>query len=1200
MRRNTLFKPPDSFTGRIADIKSEEDLGLEKAQMLLQVELVFALLQQLRLDDEPVSCAWALLSGTPIRHPRLLSLTEDERRAIANTRQIVPFAARFAWFNALRDYQEIPERWRNYDLEISEEEDFEKLILNGKKVERQRYHLSLYENCLSDFLEFEERQYEAVTVGATYQFKISGSDDSIKVSFTEEQLNKRVSFEALGSPCAVSAFKLSVDDLAEDADFLDTRDSVLARYYGWDNSRLGNWKLRLSKIDFRLAQSDGSLSSISGEPLTIDGFCHIAGMVASGKTTLITLLAVRILRLHPEMRITIVVGDVQSAVKLANQLNWAFCDDPESDDPVAVPLLGRSQRDKQLKNFVISRDYLQHCEHDQPHWGERWLGTACPLQGNVSQGEIDRYPDSLPLRPGTEPCHSLKLVDEWRSPWHLCPFFSFCPSQQLYRDMPNARIWVATPGALSSGSLPRQMEKRPLKIGEVVYEQSHIVIPDEVETLTQWFDNVYAERVPLVNSEDGVFDTISTATEEYVRKHRVMSSVTSRWTGAQRSAQTATTAILTSLDEQQGHQILRDWISRSYFTPRILLYRLARRLIGLEEFDARETQEDERKRNAVAAQAAFTHFGALLRGDLLTVGEQTHPEVAQLISILQSINNAGESASSRRIHRACKNWIETTFPDVEDKLQQLKVSIQDREQQTKSRNSSQKVKPEDKVDSLSTLAYRLQFALTTSLLDYHTRIVFYEWQYAPPNIDSDPPRHRMPAAMLNILPVPAAGRQFGTYYAQAQLAGSRDRRQDTLTLFAYTNIGRSYILNFHKLLTDLTGRRGPNVLALSGTSYLPHSTRFHISSEVKGVLVPEEKAMNAISSSAFAFLPQYRNGQPIRISGSPEDQKMGLFKDMAKALAGQAGTGRLGQMLAELERLGKDEDEKVLWRDRKRILLFVNSYEQSYWAASALHQSWPALRGKIYCLKRATLDTDNHFFDSEMDSEDSIKFLLRTDIESFAQTGGQVLVAPLNAVGRGFNILNSYNSAAFGAVYFLTRPYPHPHDTQAIAQEMNRRILEWTEDEDFVAWQQDGINERAKKLRETATHYWKNVEQRSYYKTLYDDDDDNHEVEKLGAFPRKDLAATTVGLVIQAVGRLLRGGVPFKAFFVDAAWAPKSALRIMQEEEIIPPILDTEKTSLLVAMILVITDYAKISNTVGYYLYKPLAEALEETHDLYW
>ncbi len=57
----------------------------------------------------------------------------------------------------------------------------------------------------------------------------------------------------------------------------------------------------------------------------------------------------------------------------------------------------------------------------------------------------------------------------------------------------------------------------------------------------------------------------------------------------------------------------------------------------------------------------------------------------------------------------------------------------------------------------------------------------------------------------------------------------------------------------------------------------------------------------------------------------------------------------------------------------------------------------------------------------------------------------------MNAIGRGFNILNANGKAAFGAIYFLTRPYPHPHDTQAIAQEMNRRALDWADKADFLS-----------------------------------------------------------------------------------------------------------------------------------------------------
>ena len=97
--------------------------------------------------------------------------------------------------------------------------------------------------------------------------------------------------------------------------------------------------------------------------------------------------------------------------------------------------------------------------------------------------------------------------------------------------------------------------------------------------------------------------------------------------------------------------------------------------------------------------------------------------------------------------------------------------------------------------------------------------------------------------------------------------------------------------------------------------------------------------------------------------------------------------------------------------------------------------------------------------------------------------------------------------------------------------------------EDFIAWQQgDGIAKSAEILRKTANNYWRSVEQRSYYRTLRDNPD-------LVAFPRYDLAATTLGRIIQAVGRLIRGGVPFHGYFVDSAWADNSARKLAAERQ---------------------------------------------------
>ena len=58
----------------------------------------------------------------------------------------------------------------------------------------------------------------------------------------------------------------------------------------------------------------------------------------------------------------------------------------------------------------------------------------------------------------------------------------------------------------------------------------------------------------------------------------------------------------------------------------------------------------------------------------------------------------------------------------------------------------------------------------------------------------------------------------------------------------------------------------------------------------------------------------------------------------------------------------------------------------------------------------------------------------RSDIEDFAQTNGKILIAPLQAIGRGYNILNRDGKAAFGTIFFLTRPMPYPADSQSLAR----------------------------------------------------------------------------------------------------------------------------------------------------------------------
>ncbi|MEH1971157.1 hypothetical protein [Nostoc sp.] len=70
----------------------------------------------------------------------------------------------------------------------------------------------------------------------------------------------------------------------------------------------------------------------------------------------------------------------------------------------------------------------------------------------------------------------------------------------------------------------------------------------------------------------------------------------------------------------------------------------------------------------------------------------------------------------------------------------------------------------------------------------------------------------------------------------------------------------------------------------------------------------------------------------------------------------------------------------------------------------------------------------------------------------------------------------------------------------------------------------------------------------------------------------------------------MRGGVPFHAYFVDAAWAPNYA----KEQQ-----PDTPRTSLLAAIIDLLCDYVN-EDVISQALYQSIADALVNIDGFNW
>ncbi len=1192
-----MYEKPSSYTTLVRAINNAPDTYCYGA-VFVNVELTLTLLENLGLLDEPITVGWVVLSGTPMPNEKLNQLSPDQRRMVANARQIVPLDSRFAWEEALRQYARIPPAQRNYDIEAKL---LDKQILDGCKAnpERRPAYIEKYNQILSATLRFKAHAPNKPVAKEQYTFFATDAGRGT-VRFTDPHIAVQDQLTAahwFTGVCPRDPISINFRDLAETARFLDERERAL----GNANPR---WVENLAKIHYQRVEGEGADARlVDTDTLHIDGFFHMAGIVSSGKTTLAILIAAYAIRCELDIRITFVVGDTNTAVQLAHRFNSWFCSDPaEEEQPVAVPILGQSTKSVHLKRLLASREYSAvQKQQGRIHWGERWLSPVCLLNTLV---EWDRDDVSvIPL--GHEPCQSLRNSTTSTTKggkardtkYHICPLFAICPAKQMYRDMPNATLWVTTPGALAQSSIPHQLENRSIKLGDLVYEQSDLVIFDEAETIVDWFDRTYANNFDLTNGKDGLLDRLDSEVTTYIRTARSVPPDFQRWRFAVRAANGAATSILSTLNPAQGQALeyIRTWVANGRFTRNALSYRLSRRLAGLKEYEFRDDLSTEQLRaDEEKTLAVLRYFEELDRIDnpleRQTVTASTMKEIqgAQaLAEIMQQMNSAGQDVDTASLIKQCRAWITRFFPDFETKLGKLKAQLE------KSTHKPDKAYLEKGLldRNVEDIALRLFFTLWVVVLDWHLSTVFNEWHRKPLEIAVEQPYRKIPLGLRNILPVPAAGGQYGLYRAPIASATGNEK-PNLLTQFVYVNIGRWYVLNFHRLRTDLDGLRGPNVFAMSGTSYLPDSSRFNLQVHPNGVLAPDDRTRAGLKNSHFEFKPFYNEKQrPIAISG--KSNKKTALQQMVQAMINddaQPG-GFLGRVLMTLSDNAATDPEN--WEGRARLVLFTNSYDQAKVVARAIQKRWPEMATHTFYLTQGK-DED---FEAAIDLSDTN--VQRVDIEQFAETGGTILVAPMQSIGRGFNILNKRAPmplAAFGAVLFLMRPMSQPEDYVSMAQEINRYTMQWASYENVpeALTSADGVYNSALALRDTARKLWRNIETRRGYASLTYSQIDGSTTDidaELNISPRSDLAATTAGLIIQAVGRLLRGGVPFYAYFTDAAWAPETAKHGASTTEM-------AETSLLQAMIDVLLEYAQESDAVGNALYSDLADKLCDTTGL--
>jgi hypothetical protein len=237
--------------------------------------------------------------------------------------------------------------------------------------------------------------------------------------------------------------------LRETADWMDHRSQAP-----------GMWKHRFNGIRAETFSDNDTLEEV--RVLTVEKVSNWVGMVSSGKSTLMTILAVWCAR--NDLHITLVVGDVITALNLAKTFAELGVD--------ATPMLGRSNRDRHANRLrrLLAADRPDQPQIDAHHIGFRWLSEFCFVDAMLDQ-DVSLSREKLP-------CHRMYAPDDARTTptAHICPAYGICPRHTAQTELVSSRVWIATPASLVYTRVDEAVNPEAITFAELVYRVSDLVV----------------------------------------------------------------------------------------------------------------------------------------------------------------------------------------------------------------------------------------------------------------------------------------------------------------------------------------------------------------------------------------------------------------------------------------------------------------------------------------------------------------------------------------------------------------------------------------------------------------------------------------------------------------------------------------------------------------------------------------------------
>lgn len=684
------------------------------------------------------------------------------------------------------------------------------------------------------------------------------------------------------------------------------------------------------------------------------------------------------------------------------------------------------------------------------------------------------------LEPGEFPCSGrLESIDTVRPKRHDCPLTAICPAQKAQAEIANAEVWVTTPQALVASRA--QPAEESMRWFEAVQKYIDLLVIDEADGVQQVFDTRFVQTVSLVDPDRGW-------------SHRMLAS-----TGAALASMAMAPA--PSADVRLWHELLqihdkavfgisrlalsadagalKKLLGDAPFTAHSLLRRVCRMLFGLPN-----SGEGDKDTEDLAEDYYKDHLQEFAEQPLQATDSVLAEVVAALVAPFRD-DAAVEAAVDAFVDAAV---------------------------------SREHVSDDQLEAALPLLRHLVEAAVWTGRIT----TTFFQMTTMYPSVKNtlnlpdeetfwleQPPRD-----YRALVPEAPMGNILALRWISTRGGGASQQ------LIWVHGVGRWLLHHAHDLL-ECEGVPGPHTIITSATSWAPGSSFYHVPITPTAVLRQPQADREALLKSRMQVRPQPQPGghSSIFVSGRSGPERHDSLRQLVSALCLPAAGSSVSVF---------DEVRSALPPEREKILFVVLSGLEARIVGDHINNKIPNLSARILEPDAAEKGPDG---------------IARRLVGTFGSTDADILVAAELAIQRGYNILNSRNTAALGAVIYLARSHPPPYNLEFPLSLVSQFAMRHLSDPKRAPIGQAA--ELGSELRREARGLWFDVIGRPVqFRTL--------ENRYRTAFVANNLVPFS-----QTVGRSIRGNQPTHVLLSDGAFAERLANRDKAP--------DTERTSIVVA-----------------------------------